>query len=109
MTTYNCKCPQCGAIVKSKGAKTFRCCGSSWNIKENLVGDPTREEKDLAEVDGKGDESGYTLPNRDRPPKIKKKEEDNMVCPFCAGDVYATMTKNIFYCHTCDRYLIEED
>jgi ribosomal protein L37AE/L43A len=108
MATNKCKCPECGATVKTKGTKTFRHCGSSWNINENLVGVMTMEESDLEEEENLGDEVGYTLPTRSKQRKVIKEKKDELICPFCNGDVYATERKGVYYCARCQKYLIEE-
>jgi tRNA(Ile2) C34 agmatinyltransferase TiaS len=103
------KCPQCGLVQKAQGIKTFRCCGSSWNINQNLVGSPTREEKDMEEEEEKGEEEGYTLPAREKPPKVRRKKEpeEDLVCDVCGGDVYSTPQAGVYFCAPCQRYLTE--
>ena len=112
MTTNIVKCPECGTLRKVHGEKKFSCCGASWNIADCLVTpkkemseDEKLEDIKPVEIDLNLEEEKKKLPKRNSTPTLKK---DDMVCPYCKGDIYATERPGIFYCGVCDRYLIEE-
>lgn len=102
MTTNKVKCPECGKAQTVHGKEYFHCCGSRWKIVENLIGTKAEEIEDEEEEE---EIDVNPLPARRKPPRKVKKEEDELICPYCKGDVLATEQEGVYYCDVCKMYL----
>ena len=113
MTSNKVKCPACGALLTTHGSKSFNHCGGRWSIIDNLVGgkstsvDVEKElEKEEVDIPDEIDINKPTLPVREKARVVKPKDE--LICPFCNGDVYGTDRKGVYYCDRCRRYLTDD-